>query len=277
MARLGRSGIVVLGIAVALGCRGRSGRLAVVGDRVVTTESLAAYVTSQTGRGVSEVSPELVSALFERYLDEEVVLAAASGPGDRDLAATARSARVRELSATLCPPPPPPSNPEVDAYLAGHPELAAVGERVKLRQLILPDQATGNVARDRARAGEDFAALSRELSRAPNAAEGGQIGWVERGQLPPEFEAAVFGLAKGEVSDPVPSNAGWHVFQVTDRRAAGDGPDPALRDRARMQLAAKAAEASQKSCLQALAAKVGVRVECAGATFPCRSPFEEKR
>ncbi len=275
--RVGRFGIVVAAVAAALGCRGPAGRLAVVGDRAVTLEGVSAYVASQTGRGPGEASPDLTAALFERYLDEEVVLAASPTPGDRDLTPLARSARVRELSATLCPPPPPPSSAEIDAYLAAHPELAAGGERVKLRQLILPDQATGRVARDRARAGEDFAALSRELSRAPNAADGGAIGWVERGQLPPEFEAAVFGLAKGEVSDPVPSNAGWHVFQVVDRRAPGDGPDPALRDRARVQLAAKAAEANQRSCLQTLAAKVGVRVECAGATFPCRNPFEENR
>ncbi len=276
MGSFGRIGIVAVGAVAVVGCRGLSGRLAVVGDRAVTSESLSAYVASQTGRTLSEVSPELVSALFERYLDEEVVLASSPGPGDRDLTPTARSARVRELAATLCPPPAPPTGAQVEAYLAAHAELAAGGERVELRQLILPDQVTGRSARDRARSGEDFAALSRELSRAPNAADGGQIGWVERGQLPPEFEAAVFGLAKGEVSDPVPSNAGWHVFQVVDRRASGEGPDPSLRDRARAQLAAQAADSSQRDCMRSLAAKVGVRVDCSGASFPCRNPFEEK-
>ncbi len=277
MVRVGRFGIVVAAVAAALGCRGPAGRLAVVGDRAVTLEGVSAYVASQTGRPFSEVSPELASALFERYLDEEVMLAASPSPGDRDLGPTARGARVRELAVTLCPPPPPPSDAQIDAYLAAHPELAAGGERVRLRQLILPDQTTGLSARDRVRAGEDFVAVSRELSRAPNAADGGVIGWVERGQLPPEFEAAVFGLGKGEVSNPVPSNAGWHVFQVMDRRAPGDGADPALRDRARVRLTAQEADAGQRSCLQTLAARVGVRVECSGASFPCRNPYEERR
>jgi parvulin-like peptidyl-prolyl isomerase len=97
---------------------------------------------------------------------------------------------------------------------------------------------------------------------------------VERGQLPPEFEAAVFGLTAGEVSDPVPSNAGWHVFQVMERHAAGAGPDTPVRDRVRGQLAAEAAEAARSACLRELAARVGVRVDCAGASFPCRNPFE---
>jgi parvulin-like peptidyl-prolyl isomerase len=92
--------------------------------------------------------------------------------------------------------------------------------------------------------------------------------------LPPEFEAAVAGLAPGDVSEPVPSNAGWHVFQVMERHTAGDRPDAAVRERVRARLAAGAAEAAQKVCLAELAARVGVQVNCAGAAFPCRDPFE---
>jgi len=243
----------------------------------VTIEGLGGFVIAQTGRSLAEVTPELAGALFERYLEEEVILAAAPAPGDHELTATARSARVRELAASLCPPPPQPSNAQVDAYLKANPQLVGGGERVRLRQLVLPDPTAARTARDRARSGEDFAALSRALSRAPNAADGGALGWIERGQLPPEFEAAVFGLATGEVSEPVPSNAGWHVFQVVERRTAGSGPDAALRDRVRAQLAAEAAGTAQRACLLSLAQKVGVRVPCDGASFPCRNPFEVTR
>jgi hypothetical protein len=121
---------------------------------------------------------------------------------------------------------------------------------------------------------EDFLAVSKALSRAPNAASGGLLGWVEPGQLPPEFEAAVFGLNVGELSDPVPSNAGWHVFQVMERHAAGAPPDTSVRDHVRGQLAAEAAEAARRSCLRRLATRVGVRVDCAGVSFPCTNPFE---
>jgi parvulin-like peptidyl-prolyl isomerase len=238
-------------------------------------EQLSAFVAAQTGRNIAEVSPELTAALFERYLEDEVLLAAAPTPGDHDLTPTARTARVRDLLVTLCPPPSPPTEAQVDAYLKLHPELAR-GERLHLRQLILPDQATAQLARDRLRSGEDFLTLSRELSRAPNATTGGLIGWVEKGQLPPEFEAVVFGLAAGDVSDPVQSNAGWHVFQVTERRSAGSGPDSAVRARVRGQLTAEAAEATRRDCLRTLAAKIGVQVYCTGVPFPCQNPFEGK-
>ncbi|MGE5236482.1 MAG: peptidylprolyl isomerase [Acidobacteriota bacterium] len=230
---------------------------------------------TQTGRPIGAAAPAVVAALFQDRLEEEVVLAASPDPDDRDLPSAARNARVRELLATLCPKPPVPGDREVDSYLARH--LPPVtGERLLLRQLILPDEAAARQVRERIRRGEDFVALSRELSRASNAADGGLIGWVEKGQLPPEFEAVVFGLAPGQTSEPVASNAGWHVFQVVQRSTAGT-PDPAARQRVRAELAARAAESVRRACLQQLAAKVGVEIFCEAAPFPCHNPFEEKQ
>ncbi len=269
-----RRTLPLLAVTVFLACNRGAGRLAVVGNSTVTASQLAAFVTAQTGRSMAEVSPELTAALFERYLEEEVVLASSPTPGDHDLSPTARGARVRQLMLTLCTPPVPPTNAQVDAYVATHPELAGTGERLRLRQLILPDKPTATIARERVRSGEDFVAVSKALSRAPNADNGGFLGWVERGQLAPEFEAAVFGLAPGEVSEPVPSNAGWHVFQVMERHGPGGSPDDSVRERVRSQLAAQMAEETRHACLHNLAMNVGVRVDCAGAHFPCQNPFE---
>ncbi len=261
-------------LVVTLAACGRGDdTLALVAGRHMTLEQLKATVSAQTGKPFQDASPDLVAALFEGSLEEEVVLAASDRPGDRDLPPASRTQRARELLASLCPPPSPPREADVDAFLAQHPPAGPSGERLRLRQLVLPDQATASHARERIRRGEDFAAVSRQLSRAPNAADGGLLGWVERGQLPPEFEAAVFDLGPGELSLPVASNAGWHVFQVMER--SGPGPDPVARERAREQLLAQAAETARRACLVELARRVDLRVNCAGAPFPCRNPFEE--
>jgi parvulin-like peptidyl-prolyl isomerase len=225
---------------------------------------------------MNETPPDLRAALFEQYLEDEVVLAASPQPSDRDLPPASRAARAREALTALCPPPALPTDAEVDDYVKKSAPAPSGGERIRLRQLVLPDRAVALKARERIRRGEDFAVVSRELSRAPNAAEGGMLGWVERGQLPPEFEAAVFGLAAGELSAPVASDAGWHVFQVMDRAASGGSEDPVARQRARTELATRRAEAARAKCLRALAVRVGVQVNCQQATFPCRNPFEEK-
>jgi PPIC-type PPIASE domain len=268
-------GVVLAAIALAA-CTRRPSGLASVGGRVITLEKLNAVVETQTGRPIREVTGELVAALFEDYLAEEVVLAASQAPADRDLTGPVRTARARDLLFSLCPPPPPPSEGDVDARLAKLGQTTTGGERVRLRQLILPDQSTARAARERARRGESFEVLSRELSRAPNAAAGGQIGWVERGQLPPEFEAAVFGLGPGDFSEPVASNAGWHLFQLMERRTAGAAADPSARERVRAELGAELAEVGRQACIRELAARVGAQVSCQDAGFPCRNPFEAK-
>lgn len=271
--RLRPCALLLTAALISPSCRQPTPALARVAGRPVTMEDLAAVVRAQTGKEPSEVAPDLVAALFEAHLEEEVILAASANPDDRQLPASARGNRVRELLVELCPPAVEPSEAEVSRRLAEQP----LGkERILLRQLILPDAGGARAARQRLQSGEDFAALSRELSRAANATEGGAIGWVERGQLVPEFEAVVFGLADGGVSQPVASNAGWHVFQVIERRVAGGASDPASRARVRDELMAQAAEQARLRCLRQLAAKVGVDVVCEQATFPCRNPFEEQ-
>ena len=70
-----------------------------------------------------------------------------------------------------------------------------------------------------ARAGADFAALAREHSQdETNAANGGDLGQIERGRMVPEFENAAFDLAAGEISDPVRSPFGYHIIHVTEKQ-----------------------------------------------------------
>lgn len=67
--------------------------------------------------------------------------------------------------------------------------------------------------------GEDFALLAKEYSDdIGSAAEGGELGWTNPGQMVPEFEAAMASTDIGEISEPVRSEFGWHILEVTDRR-----------------------------------------------------------
>ena len=73
--------------------------------------------------------------------------------------------------------------------------------------------------RARAEAGEDFAELAKEYSAdIGSAQEGGELGWTSPGQMVPEFDKAMSETAVGEISEPVKSQFGWHVLEVTGRR-----------------------------------------------------------
>ncbi|MGQ9495179.1 MAG: foldase protein PrsA [Thermoanaerobaculaceae bacterium] len=256
---------------VVSACCGGEKPLARVAGKAITWNDLKRAVEQIAGRPVSEVNAELVGQIFADLLQEEVVLAASPNPEDRNLSQPLRSKRVRELLSQLCPPPPPPSPQEVSEELARQ-KPEDLKERLYLRQLILSTQSQAEAARARLLKGESFEALSRELSRAPNAQSGGVLGWIERGQLPPEFEAAVADLHAGQFSLPVESPAGWHVFYVEKKEK---GLDPNTRRRIEEALRAAREESARKQCLAALARGLEVQVNCPGVPFPCENPFVE--
>lgn len=87
---------------------------------------------------------------------------------------------------------------------------------------VLDEEAARELAaslRQRALDGEDFSELAKEFSDdIGSAQEGGELGWTSPGQMVPEFEAAMATTEVGEISEPVKSQFGWHILEVTGRR-----------------------------------------------------------
>jgi peptidyl-prolyl cis-trans isomerase D len=77
----------------------------------------------------------------------------------------------------------------------------------------------------RAKGGEDFAKLAREISEdKATAPQGGDLGFVGPGELVAPFEQAAFALKKGEVSAPVRTPFGYHAIRVIDVKEGGQAP-----------------------------------------------------
>jgi peptidyl-prolyl cis-trans isomerase C len=73
--------------------------------------------------------------------------------------------------------------------------------------------------------GEDFASVARAGSEDATASEGGDLGTFPRGRMMPEFEAAAFALAPGDVSEPVRTPVGWHLIYVQNHSEAVNVPE----------------------------------------------------
>ena len=139
------------------------------------------------------------------------------------------------------------SDVEVDQYLAEQKERSAdAGSQVLSIAHILvavPEgtdeaqqkelQAKAERALQRARSGEDFAALARELSDATDRSNGGQLGLRPADRYPALFLDATRTLAPGGVTGPVRSGAGFHVLKLLERRQSGLPPTTVTQSRAR--------------------------------------------
>ena len=96
----------------------------------------------------------------------------------------------------------------------------------------------------RAREGEDFEKLAKELSDdVGSKAEGGSTGFFARGAMVPEFEEAAFQLKVGDISEPVRTKFGWHIVKLKEIKAGGLQPFDKVK--AEVEVAYRNAEAQK--------------------------------
>lgn len=92
-------------------------------------------------------------------------------------------------------------------------------EEIQARHILVDSEDKAKELRAKIVAGGDFAQLAKENSTDTGSKDqGGVLGYFGHGQMVPEFEAAAFRLEKGEISEPVHTNYGWHIIKIDDRR-----------------------------------------------------------
>src|SRR5262249_21671621 len=92
-------------------------------------------------------------------------------------------------------------------------------QEVRARHILVPTEEEAKAVLAEIKKGTDFAELAKQKSKDPGAAaEGGDLGYFGKDQMVPEFAAVAFKLNKGEVSDPVKTQFGWHIIKVEDKR-----------------------------------------------------------
>lgn len=92
-------------------------------------------------------------------------------------------------------------------------------EQVRARHILVESEQKAREIFEKIAHGDDFAKLAKEHSKDPGSKErGGDLGYFGKGMMVPQFEEAAFKIAKGEVSQPIQTQFGWHIIKVDDRR-----------------------------------------------------------
>ena len=95
--------------------------------------------------------------------------------------------------------------------------------------------------------GANFEDLAKKYSEDPGSkTKGGDLGWIVQGQTVPEFEKAAFSLPKGEVSDLIRTQYGFHIIKVLDKETAHTKPFDEVKETLRTPLLLQKADAQEE-------------------------------
>ncbi|WP_291295152.1 peptidylprolyl isomerase [Elioraea sp.] len=100
--------------------------------------------------------------------------------------------------------------------------------QVRARHILVQTETDARGVITALQGGADFATLARERSRGPGAAEGGDLGFFKKEEMPDAFAEAAFALQPGQITTtPVRTQFGWHVIKVEERR---EEPRPSFEE-----------------------------------------------
>jgi peptidyl-prolyl cis-trans isomerase D len=163
--------------------------------------------------------------------------------------------RLQYVLVSASPQAAAVSDAEVEAYYKEHGSEFEEPRRLRVAHVLVRVPPVGgsdaeNAAKakiadviKRARSGEDFGKLAREVSEdKASAVQGGDLGFVGPGELVAPFEQAAFALKKGEISDPVRTPFGYHAIRVLDVKEGGKTPLKEVAGKIRTTLATQKGE-----------------------------------
>ena len=153
------------------------------------------------------------------------------------------------------------SESDMRQYYQDNKEEFSNAERVRISRIFLPAEEGDERLRTRARLealrdeltlGADFADLARQHSQGPEAAAGGMVGWVARGDLIEAIDQAAFNLAPGEISDVIETDFGLVLLKVEEKSEAGSVSFEQVRMEIEPLLRAKIAQERYKKWVDEL-------------------------
>ena len=262
-----------------------------VAGRSVTSGELDRFVRSSVSQESQVLSPEVMAALFQQFVEEQILLHAADEAG---IAADAEEVS-RRMAAVRNPESPPPGPARTDetataaavarelrvqkllekdvlsSISVGEDEIAARyeakrndfnrSETVDVSQILVDSKEKAAELRKALLSKKStFEDLARENSEGPEAKLGGHLGAFARGELPQSFEAEVFSLKPGTISEVVATDFGFHIFRVNERKPAASLTLEEAKDTIRVDLLRQKSDEAVKDYVEGLRRRYAVKI-----------------
>jgi len=256
--------------------------LAKVGDTVITLGDFEAELQALPEFTRSRLTTkDAKKKQLDKMIDELLLMKEAEARGldkDPDIQKKLESYRKRMITEKLyqavAQAESPVSEEEIKKYFEEHKDQFEEKEKIRVSQIMImvPPNADPEKEKEakvkieqalkRAKKGEDFSKLAQEYSEGgPTAGKGGDLGYITKGRMMPEFETAAFSLKNvGDISDIVKTQFGYHIIKLTDRKPAHTQSLEEARDRIVRQIEAQRRRDARQNLPQELRKKVAIEI-----------------
>ncbi len=213
------------------------------------------YLQLPRARFVSEVQVQLaeLQTWFDAHKQEYRL------PEQRDIAYLLAGGPQLASQVTL-------SDKELRDWYDAHKNEFTQEEQVRARHILVmvndqrnDQQAQARIAQAKAKleGGADFAAVAKEFSDDTASKDnGGDLNYFGRNRMVKEFEEAAFGAQPGKIVGPVKSSFGYHLIEVTDKKAGGTQPFEVAKEQIRARLSAERAQQLAETKAREIAAQL---------------------
>ncbi|MCT4508034.1 MAG: peptidylprolyl isomerase [Tepidibacter sp.] len=133
-------------------------------------------------------------------------------------------------------------------------------EGVQASHILVDDEAKAKEILAEINDGLSFEDAAKKYSKCPSKERGGDLGLFSKGQMVPEFENAAFSMEKGEVSEPVKTQFGYHIIKLTDKKDADTKSFDEVKDNIYAQLIHKQQQVTYFEKVEELKAKYSVTI-----------------
>jgi len=103
-------------------------------------------------------------------------------------------------------------------------------KEVRARHILVKTEEEAKAILEELKKGADFAELAKAKSEDSSKTDGGDLGYFTQDQMVPEFATVAFKLEKGQLSEPVKTQFGWHIIKVEDKRDRQIPPFDKVKD-----------------------------------------------
>ncbi len=255
-----------------------------IAGRPVTLGEFDRFIRMSVQQESPVLSSEVMAALFDQFVEEQLLLRAADDAGIRadpkvvaqrmealrtipeaDGTETSsapveirtsddavaenleKQVRIERLVSAEALAAVEIDEEEIADYYESHREDFVRPETVDVSQILVESEELAQELRKTILARRaTFEDLAREHSEGPEASRGGNLGAFARGELPPSFDAEVFALAPGAISEVVPTDFGFHLFRVNSRTEERPLTLDDVREAVRVELLREESEQAMK-------------------------------